>query len=475
MRALAIDQGTSATKAVVVVDGVVAGEAESPCSPTATVDGGVEVDPELLWRSVVTAGRDALAAAGGEPPDCVGLGNQGETIVAWDRATGAPIGNAIVWQDRRSESVCVELRRAGHAERLAYITGLELDPYFVAPKIAWLLRRVGGDCAITTSDVWLGHRLCGSFVTDAATASRTLLLDLDTAAWSDEACALFGIDPATLAEVVDNAGVFGETTAFSDRPVPVTGLCVDQQAALFAEDCAAAGQAKCTYGTGAFLLASTGTQPTRSTNGLVGCVAWRLDGRSTWCLDGQVYTVGAAVTWLQQIGLIESPSDLDALGSTVDSAEGVTFVPGLAGLGAPFWAPNARGSITGLSLATSRAHIVRAVIDGIAAQVAWLARAAGSDLGSPLTRLRVDGGLTRSHLLLQTQADLLQIPVEVYPSPHATALGVAAFASLGHGGAADAAVWSPSAVVEPRISADEAEQRLATWRQMAEATCTTSA
>jgi glycerol kinase len=470
MRVLAIDQGTSATKAIVVVDGVVVAEAEAACAPTATADGGVEVDPELLWDSVLEAGRSALARSGAHPPDAIGLANQGETILAWDRATSRPASAAIVWQDRRSTTICDRLRSAGQSERLAAITGLELDPYFVAPKVAWLRERVAAGTTITTSDVWLLHRLCGSFATDAATASRTLLLDLDSVSWSDEACSMFGIDSGSLPAIVDNAAPLGETAAFSDSPVPITGLCVDQQAALFAESCILAGQAKCTYGTGAFLLASTGHTPTRSTNGLVGCVAWRINDETTWCLDGQVYTVGAAVTWLQEVGLIEAPSDLDRLGGTVDGSNGVTFIPGLAGLGAPFWAPKARGSITGLSLSTTRAHLVRAVIEGIAAQVAWLARAAAADLGSPLTMLRVDGGLTRSAVLLQTQADLLQAPIEVYPSPNATALGVAAFAEIGAGGEAGSAPWEPAQVVEPRITSDEAEHRLAAWRAVADTT-----
>ncbi len=468
MRVLAIDQGTSATKAVVVADGHVVGEAESTCEPTATTNGGVQVDPELLWRSVVDAATRAIELAGGELPDAIGLANQGETIVAWDRATGRPIGDAIVWQDRRSASLCERLRSDGWAPRLAQITGLELDPYFVAPKVAWLRDQVGDGPAITTSDVWLLNRMCATFVTDVSTAGRTLLLDLDSATWSDEACAAFGIDPADLPTVVGNAQPVGETTMFADRPIPVTGLCVDQQAALFAESCTEAGEAKCTYGTGAFLLACTGSKPVRSGSGLVGCVAWQIDGETTWCLDGQVFTVGAAVRWLQEIGVITGPADLDALGSTVTDSGGVTFIPALAGLGAPFWAPAARGSLTGLSLATTKAHLVRAVVDGIAAQVALLAQAIGDDLGGPLQTLRVDGGLTRSTLVLQTQADLAQIPIEVYPSTNATALGVAAMAMIGHGARAGLPSWNPTRVVTPRISADEAEGRLGRWRAIAE-------
>ena len=485
MRVLSIDQGTSATKAVVVeADGSTGAVVEMPVEVRAGADGSVELDPEQLWASVVAAGRNALAAAG-DSVDAIGLANQGETVLAWDRTSGEPRSAGIVWQDRRANGVCERLATAGWDERLAAISGLELDPYFAAPKIAWLRSELGslasGDPTITTTDTWLLHRLCGAFATDVSTASRWLTLDLDSTEWSAEACGAFGLDPSTLPLIVANATAsLGETDAFSPGgpPVPVTGVCVDQQAALFAESCFAAGEAKCTYGTGAFLLASTGSRPTRSTNGLVGCVGWQLGpdrtSATTWCLDGQVYTAGAAVQWLQDIGLISEPADLDRLGGSVTDPGGAVFVPGLAGLAAPFWKPQARGSFTGLGLATGRAELVRAVIEGIAASVAFLARAASRDLGAPLTRLRVDGGLTRSRTLLQVQADLLQIPVEVYPSPHATALGVAAFARLGAGGAADAgdAVgrWEPETVVEPACSADEAEARLAVWLAAAEAT-----
>lgn len=472
MPTLAIDQGTSATKALVVADdGQVLGSGSAALTVVAGADGSVEVDPIELWDSVIAAGRTALAAAGSPRLDAVGLANQGETVLAWDRATGAPRSRAVVWQDGRSVTEC-DARR-DHAERLHAITGLQLDPYFVAPKLAWLRPRVGADATITTTDVWLLHRLCGAFATDVSTASRSLLLDLDTTGWSAEACAVFGLSPDDLPTVVDNAGVLGETTVFGPVGVPVAGVCVDQQAALFAEGCLRGGEAKCTYGTGAFLLATT-DRATRSAHGLVGCVAWRLAGVPTWCLDAQVFTVGAAVHWLQELGLIAEPSDLDRLGGTVVDSGGVQFVPALAGLGAPFWKPDARAAFTGLSLATERAHVVRAVIDGVAANVAWLARTAGADLGAPLQRLRVDGGLTRSRLLLQRQADLAQVPIEVYPSPDATALGVAAFARLGIGQAATATdavgVWEPSVIVEPSIDAAEADERLAAWRRAADAT-----
>ena len=468
MTVLAIDQGTSATKAVVVGDdGSVLGLGEVQVAVHATLDGGVEVDPEALWQSVIAAGQHALAAAGHPSLQAIGLANQGETVVAWDRCTGRADGPAIVWQDRRASTICDRL--AAHGSRLAHLTGLELDPYFVAPKIAWLRRRVDRSLTITTTDTWLLQRLCGAFVTDVATAGRTLLLDLETGAWSDEACALFGIEPADLPRVVGNAHELGECTAFS-HAVPVTGACVDQQAALFAEACRTAGEAKCTYGTGAFMLTCTGSVPTRSRNGLVGCPAWKLGDELTWCLDGQVYTVGAAVTWLIEMGIMGEPADLDAIGGTVSNAAGVTFVPALAGLAAPYWKPHAKAAFTGMTLGTERGHLVRAAIDGIAVQVALLAQASGRELGAPLTKLRVDGGLTRSRTLLQVQADLLQCPVEVYPSPHATALGVASFASLGAGLEAPSDAWQPSAVIEPAIGGDEAAERLERWQAVADAT-----
>jgi glycerol kinase len=467
---LALDQGTSATKALVVSrERGVLGEAEVPVHPVAVGDGGVEQDPEEIWTSVLSAGRAALARAG-EAVDAIGLANQGETVLAWERATGRPLAPALSWQDRRAMAVCERLRDRG--ERLQKLTGLPLDPYFAAPKIAWLREHVTHSGVVTTSDTWLLHRLTGAFVTDAATASRTLLLDLDRVGWSAEACGAFGVDPAALPAVVGCAERVGETTAFGGH-VPVTGLAVDQQAALFAETCLGPGEAKCTYGTGAFLLATVGLAPRRSRAGLVGCVAWRLGGETTYCLDGQVYTVGAALSWLQRIGLLEDAADVDRSAGAVASACGVVFVPALAGLAAPFWKPAARGAFVGLGLASGRAHLVRAVIDGIAAQVAWLARAVAADLGGPLARLRADGGLSRSRVLMQTQADLSQLPVEVYPSPHATALGVAALARLGGGEARTAAEavgdWSPAATYEPRIGPGEAEERLACWRRAAEA------
>jgi glycerol kinase len=458
---LAIDQGTSATKALLVGPGhQVLGTGEVQVRPRAAGD-AIEIDAEELYSSVFAAGRAAMAAARA-PADAVALANQGETVLAWDPDTGRPLTRAISWQDRRSASVCARL--SGHAGRLTEITGLPLDPYFAAPKMTWLRENYTDAGVVTTTDAWLLARLGADYVTDAATASRTMLLDLDTARWSAEACELFGIDPGRLPAVADCAGVAGETRVFG-RPVPVAGIAVDQQAALLAERCFEAGQAKCTYGTGAFLLATTGDRAVRSSAGLSASVAWRVPGATAYCLDGQVYTAGAAVRWLTDIGILTDPAELDSAGGTVPDAGGVVFVPALAGLGAPYWRPDARGAFLGLTLSASRSHLIRAAIDGLAASVALLARSVARDLGAPLTTLRVDGGLTRSAVLLQAQADLLQIPVEVCRVPDATALGVAALAWLGLGAAAslDEAVGPAGVerVVEPRMSADQAAERLA--------------
>lgn len=476
MNVLAIDQGTSSTKALVVSPiGDVLAESEVALHPHAVDGGGVEQDPEEIWSSVLVAGRAAVQRAA-VPIAAIGLANQGETVLAWDRRSGAPLSPALSWQDRRAAAVCTRL--AVHAGDLRALTGLPLDPYFAAPKIMWLREHMTRDGVCTTTDTWLLHRLTGAFVTDAATASRTLLLDLDALRWSPQACALFDIDPASLPAIASCTESVGETSAFGPA-APVAGLAVDQQAALFAEACLTAGDAKCTYGTGAFLLANTGSRAIRSSAGLAACVAWRVGGDTTYCLDGQVYTAGAAVDWLRRLRLIDGPADLDTLGRLVADSNGVVFVPALAGLAAPFWQPAARGTFIGLSLATERAHLVRAVIDGIAAQVAWVFRAVAEDLGCPLTKLRVDGGLTRSAVLVQTQADLLQVPLEIYPSPHATALGVAALARLGIGAARtpELAVtgWAPVRIYEPQITSGDAQARLHAWRRAAEATMTLTA
>jgi glycerol kinase len=348
----------------------------------------------------------------------------------------------------------------GAAELVAERTGLVLDPYFSAPKMRWVREHLTTDGVVTTTDAWLVHQLCGAFVTDASTASRSLLTDLDAVSWDPELLEMFGLGDEELPTFVASDEVVGTTTAFG-TPLPVTGLVVDQQAALLAESCLEPGTAKCTFGTGAFLLAQLGGRAARSTQGLTTSVAWTLRGDTAYCVDGQVYTAASAVRWAIDLGLLSSADELDLVAQGAgESSDGVLCVPALAGLAAPWW--DARG------------HLVRALLEGIAAQVAALADLVGTDLGQPLTRLRVDGGLTRSAVLMQAQADLAQVPVDVYPSAHATPLGAAACAQLAL--RPDATVqevvgtWTPQRTYEPQWSADRAAEHLARWHRATAAT-----
>ena len=468
---LAIDQGTSGTKAIVVDEaGVVRSLAEVPLQPRYLDGGGVEQDPEALFDSVVDAGRRAVAEAR-VAVAAVALANQGETVLAWDRVTGRPLSPAIVWQDRRAESVCAGLSES--ADRVAELTGLVLDPYFSAPKLRWLRDHVTTEGVVTTTDTWLVHRLCGAFVTDASTASRSLVFDVDRAVWSAELVDLFGLGAEPLPEIVASDDVVGVTGVFGGS-IPVTGLVVDQQAALLAERCLEAGTAKCTFGTGAFLLAQLGEDAVRSSAGLTTSVAWRLRDHTSYCVDGQVYTAASAVRWAIDLGLVTSADQLDVVARP--TSDGVLCVPALAGLAAPWWDSRATASFTGMTLSSGPGHLVRALLEGIAAQVATLTELVAHDLGRPLTRLRVDGGLTRSRTLMQAQADLAQVPVDVYPSAHATPLGAAACARL----ALDprlwldeaVAPWEPDRVFEPAWSPDRAEEHLARWRDAVATTST---
>ncbi|MFI6700827.1 FGGY family carbohydrate kinase [Streptomyces sp. NPDC050509] len=468
---LAIDQGTSGTKALVVdpADGVVA-VAEVPVTPVHLPGGGVEQDPEQLLASVLEAGRQAVDQAGGRPLRAVALANQGETVLAWDRRTGRPLSPAIVWQDRRSEPLCTDLADA--REWVAQRTGLVLDPYFSAPKMAWLRANLTRDGVVTTTDTWLVHQLTGAFVTDASTASRSLLLGIDAVDWDPELTALFGLDGEELPRIVACDEIVGTTDAFGGQRLPLAGLIVDQQAALFAEGCLTPATAKCTYGTGAFLLAHTGDTALRSASGLTSSVAWRARGETPYCVDGQVYTAASAVRWLQDLGFVSTAADLDRVAAS--DAGGVLCVPALAGLAAPWWRPDATASLTGMTLSTRREHLVTAVLQGIAAQVAEVAGLVAADLGAPLTRLRADGGLTRCGTLMQAQADLARMPVDVYSSPHATALGAAAMARLAvePGLTLEQAVpeWTPGTTYEPRWSEDRAQEFRARWLAAVDAT-----
>lgn len=466
---LTIDQGTSGTKALVVDgDGNLLGLSEQAVRPHYLPGSGVEQNPHELLASVVGAGRAAVSKAG-VPIDVVTIANQGESVLAWDPDTGKPLSSVIVWQDRRSDELCTEL--AEHRDTFARRTGLVLDPYFSAPKLAWLRRNVTRDGVVTTSDSWLIHQLTGEFVTDAATASRSLVTNLDTASWDNELLDLLGLADERLPTIVACDAVVGTTAAFGGT-VAVGGLVVDQQAALIGEGCLRPGEAKCTFGTGAFLLANTGTTATRSSAGLAASVAWQIRDETTYCVDGQVYTAASAVRWMEQLGYITTAADMDEVAA--DDAGGVLAVPALAGLGAPWWRPEAKASVTGMTLSTTVGHLVVAILQGIAAQVAELGSSVAQDLGQPLIRLRVDGGLTQCKTLMQSVADLMQIDIEVYPTAHATPLGAAALARIAVDPSlslADAVVpWQPRLVYTPRWSAEQAADFRGRWSAAVEAT-----
>jgi glycerol kinase len=441
--------------------GEVLASAEEPVRPDYLPGDGVEVDPEALWQSVVTAGRRALAEAG-VPVTAVALANQGESVLAWDPDTGRPLSRAVVWQDGRSRTVTDRL--AEHADLVARRTGLMLDPYFSAPKLRWIRDEWTTDGVVTTTDTWLVHRMCGEFVTDSSTASRSLVLSVDDVAWDDDLLDLFGLGGERLPRIVASDEVVGTTTVFGPE-LTVAGLIVDQQAALLAQSCLEAGAAKCTYGTGAFMLANVGDTAVRSSTGLTTSVAWTLRDRTSYCIDGQVYTAASAVRWLVDLGLLSESRDVD--GVAAEDSGGVVCVPTFAGAAAPWWRADATASFTGLTLASGRGHLVRAVLEGVAAQVARVMQSVAGDLGEPLSVHRVDGGLTRSAVLMQAQADLAQTSIELYPAGHATALGAAATARL----ALDPSLsvtdavggWVPEQVYTPGWSADRAESFLTAW------------
>jgi glycerol kinase len=467
---LAIDQGTSGTKAVLVADNKLVCVAEVPVRPRYLAGGQVEVNPDELWESVLAAGHQVLRASGYPHLEAVALANQGETVLAWDHTTGVPVAPALVWQDTRTQSICEELRP--HQETIVHHTGLALDPYFSAPKMSWLARR-HPSATVTTTDTWLAWQLTKTYVCDVTTASRSLLLDVQTREWQQDLIRIFGLDALEFPVLVANDEIIGQTKVFAEggrnKAVPVTGLMVDQQAALVGQGCLAVGQTKCTYGTGAFVLANVGSEPKRSEVATTSVAYDLRQGASptvSYCLDGQVYTAGSALRWLTELGLLTTPADLDSASA---SATTTRFVPGLAGLGAPWWQTGQLGSWHGLGLATTRGELVRSVIDGIAGMVALLVQG----MAPQLTELQIDGGLARSLVLRQMQADLLQVPIVALEATHATAVGAAALASLAlghHQTLVDAAAHlrtdAEHTVVAPQWSADQASDWLGEFSRL---------
>jgi len=465
MAIVAIDQGTSGTKALVIGEsGEVLSRGYAHLDLQHGAPGVSECAAEDLWQSIVKAVQQALAGCT-EKITAVGLANQGESILAWDKNNGAALSQVIIWQDSRSASLCDE--RRAHSDLILAKSGLALDPYFVAPKMVWLRDRVPTG-VITTTDTWIIARLTGKFVTDVSTASRTLLFDLHTRSWSTELADIWGLDVADLPELINNDFVIGEI-CHPDleelRGVVLAGAMVDQPAALLAENCFAPGQAKCTYGTGAFLLTNIGATPKISAHGLATSLAWNIRGESAYYLDGQVFTAATAVQWLVDNDLLASAEAIDLL----PDARGVMAAPGFAGYGAPLWKPHATASIAGLTLSHGKGEIARAMVDGIAAQVADLLGAIAAD-GVAVKELRVDGGLTQSHTLMQMQADLAQVNIEVYPHPDATAMGVANLAAMATNSALNlgdfASTWRPSERYSPTWSADRAQSYLTKWRTL---------
>ncbi len=477
----AIDQGTTGTTVLVLDEELqLRGRAYREFPQIFPRPGWVEHDPEAIWRSVTEALAEAVRAAGDGELAAIGITNQRETTIVWERSSLRPLANAIVWQDRRTADACAKLREAGHLERVRAKTGLVLDPYFSGTKLQWLLehtdglraRAERGDARFGTVDSFLVARLTGgeAHVTDVSNASRTLLLDLRALAWDGELCALLGVPPACLPEVRGSAEVYGEARGVPGVPdgVPIAGMAGDQQAALFGQACFAAGEAKCTYGTGAFLLMNTGAEAVPSRHGLLTTVGWRVGGEIAYALEGSAFVAGAMVQWLRDgLGLIKSAAEIEALAASVPDSGGVVAVPALAGLGAPHWRPEARGLLVGVTRGTTRAHVARAVLEGIALQNHDLLAAMQADSGRQLTALKVDGGASANDLLMQFQADILGVEIVRPALVETTALGAALLAGIGAGlyrGTDDARrAWREERRFSPRMPADEVRAHLERW------------
>ncbi|MEA2663628.1 MAG: glycerol kinase [Candidatus Eremiobacteraeota bacterium] len=485
---LALDQGTTSSRAIVFDrsgQAVAFDQREFP--QHFPRPGWVEHDPLDIWRSQLEVARGALRNARVSAADvaAIGITNQRETTILWERASGKPVANAIVWQDRRTAAACAQLEARGIGATVRARTGLLLDPYFSGTKIAWLLdsveglraRAEAGEIAFGTVDSWLIWNLTGGrrHLTDVTNASRTLLFDIHRLAWSDELLAALRIPRAILPEVLPCSADFGSTAAgLFGGAIPLAGVAGDQHAALVGQAGFAAGVAKNTYGTGSFILLNTGDAPVASEHGLLTTIAYALEpGRAAYALEGSVFVTGAAVQWLRDgLGLIARSSEVERLALEADDTGDVFFVPAFTGLGAPYWDPYARGTIVGITRGTTRAHLARATLEAIAFQAAELIEAMAADAGVGLTELRVDGGATASNLLMQMQADLLGVPVVRPKVTETTALGAAYLAGLAVGFWKDeaeiASLWSRDRVFEPMLSRDGAGSRLAQWKRAVE-------
>ncbi|WP_045532957.1 glycerol kinase GlpK [Serpentinimonas raichei] len=483
---LALDQGTTSSRSIVFdSQGCILAQAQQEIRQHYPQPGWVEHCPHEIWATQLATARQALSLAGLQAQQiaAIGITNQRETTLLWERRSGAPLGRAIVWQDRRTSAACAALRAAGHEPWVQAQTGLRLDPYFSASKIAWLLdhtpgaraRAERGELAFGTIDSWLLWQLTGGALhaTDSSNAARTLLLNLHTRLWDEELLALFDIPHALLPEVRPSSADYGRTSAeWLGAPVRIAGVAGDQQSALFGQACFQPGMAKNTYGTGCFLLMHTGERMQQSQHGLIGTAVAQAAGAPQYALEGSVFVGGAVVQWLRDgLRAIDSSSEVQALAASVPDSGGVTLVPAFTGLGAPYWQPEARGSITGLTRGSTMAHIARAALESIAFQSAALLHAMSRDAvaagGVPLSDLRVDGGACVNDLLMQMQADLLGIPVLRPAVTETTALGAAWLAGL-HAGVYDglddlAQQWRCERRFLPTLSRDEAAAKMARW------------
>ncbi len=473
---LAIDQGTTGTTCLVFDrEGRIAGRAYSEFEQHFPQPGWVEHDAAEIWEVTRRLCVQAIVDAGiqGADLDAIGIANQRETVVAWDPETGEPVHRALVWQDRRTAARCDELRAAGHEALVRERTGLVIDPYFSGTKIEWLRRNVEAarSAVFGTIDSWLVFKLTGRHVTDYSNASRTMLFDIRGLHWDTELCGLLGVDPSSLPEPVPSAHLYGRTGMFGGD-VPVAGIAGDQQAALFGQACQRAGMAKNTYGTGSFVLLNTGRDAPEPGEGLLTTVAWGLGSRTDYALEAAVFITGAAVQWLRDgLGIIGSAPESEGLAASLDSNDGVYFVPALTGLGSPHWDPYARGTIVGLTRGSGRAHLARAALEAIAYQTVDAVRAQEAAAGEALEVLKADGGAVSNRWLMQFQADVLGAPVVVPEISETTALGAAYLAGIATGvwdAEQVAAMWREAARYEPRMSQDERQSLLGDWRRAVE-------
>lgn len=484
---LALDQGTTSSRAIVFDgEGGILGAAQKEFRQIYPQAGWVEHDPLEIWATQRGVAAEALERARLSARDiaAIGITNQRETVVLWDRRTGEPVAPAIVWQDRRTAAFCDSLKASGAEQEIRRRTGLLADPYFSGTKLRWLLdhvdgarqRAARGELAFGTIDTWLLWNLTGGRVhaTDPSNASRTLLYNIHTGSWDAELLRLLEVPAEVLPEVRPSSGIFGETQPdLLGAPVPIGGVAGDQQAALFGQACFDPGLAKNTYGTGCFLLMQTGAEAVASRHRLLTTVAWQADGRLEYALEGSVFIGGAVVQWLRDgLGLIRSSDEVEALAASVDDSHGVYFVPAFTGLGAPHWDAYARGTIVGLTRGVTAAHVARAALESIAFQVADVVSAMEADSGLHVAELRVDGGASRNGLLLQFQADLLGVPVVRAAVTETTALGAAYLAGLAVGALGTrqqlARQWKAGARFEPRMGRDEAQARRRQWARAVE-------